>query len=108
MLADFTTNYFECLDVPLTNGLNVITIHATDLAGDTTTTNFNFTLDYSSKTNPPVVQITWPQDGGANPAATSRYRLDKRSNGDNHDPTGSDQGSGHQCVVFTPIFLLAG
>ncbi len=59
----FTTNYFECLDVPLTNGLNVITIHATDLVGDTTTTNFNFTLDYSSKTNPPVLQITWPQNG---------------------------------------------
>ncbi len=59
----FTTNYFECLDVPLTNGLNAIIIHATDLAGDTTTTNFNFTLDYSSKTNPPVAQITWPMNG---------------------------------------------
>ncbi|MGD0207024.1 MAG: hypothetical protein ABSC89_05390 [Verrucomicrobiota bacterium] len=59
----FTTNYFECLDVPLTNGLNTITIHATDLAGDTTTTNFYFTLDYSSKTNPPTVQVTWPQNG---------------------------------------------
>jgi hypothetical protein len=43
--------------------LNVITIQATDLAGDTTTTNFNFTLDYSSKTNPPGIQITWPQNG---------------------------------------------
>jgi hypothetical protein len=59
----FTTNYFECLDVPLTTGLNTITIHATDLAGDTTTTNFYFTLDYSSKTNPPTVRITWPQNG---------------------------------------------
>jgi hypothetical protein len=59
----FTTNFFECLDVPLTNGLNAITIHATDLAGNITTTNFNFTLDYSNKTNPPVVQITWPQAG---------------------------------------------
>ena len=58
-----TTNYFECLDVPLTNGLNVVTIHATDFAGNAVTTNFNFTLDYSSKTNPPLVQITWPQDG---------------------------------------------
>jgi hypothetical protein len=58
----FTTNYFECLDVPLTNGLNTITIHATNLAGDTTTTNFYFTLDYSSKTNPPVVQVTWPRN----------------------------------------------
>jgi hypothetical protein len=59
----FTTNYFECLDVPLASGLNIISIHATDLAGNITTTNYNFTLDYSSKTNPPIVQITWPQNG---------------------------------------------
>jgi hypothetical protein len=59
----FSTNYFECLDVPLANGLNTISLHATDLAGNITTTNYNFTLDYSSKTNPPVVQITWPQNG---------------------------------------------
>jgi hypothetical protein len=58
-----TTNYFQCLDVPLTNGLNVVTVHATDFAGDTTVSNFDFTLDYSSKTNPPVVQFTWPQPG---------------------------------------------
>jgi len=58
-----TTNYFECLDVPLTNGLNTVTIHATDFAGNVTATNFNFTLDYSGKTNPPAVQITWPQIG---------------------------------------------
>ncbi|HEX3627971.1 MAG TPA: hypothetical protein VH280_21380 [Verrucomicrobiae bacterium] len=58
-----TTNYFECLDVPLTNGLNTITMHATDLAGDTTVTNFYFTVDYSGKTNPPILQITWPQNG---------------------------------------------
>jgi len=30
---EFTTNYFQCFDVPLTNGLNTFTIHATDLAG---------------------------------------------------------------------------
>ena len=60
---EFTTNHFECLDIDLTNGLNLITVHATDLAGNETITNFSFTLDYASKTNPPVVQITWPQDG---------------------------------------------
>ena len=59
----FTTNWFQCFDVPLTNGLNVITLHATDLAGNTTTTNLSFTLDYSSKTNPPTVQLYWPQNG---------------------------------------------
>ena len=60
---EFTTNYFECLDVPLTNGVNQLIVHATDLAGNVTTTNFSFTLDYSSKTNPPEVQIIWPQNG---------------------------------------------
>lgn len=59
----FTTNYFQGFDIPLTNGVNTITLHATDLAGNTTITNINFTLDYSNATNPPVVQITWPQNG---------------------------------------------
>ena len=59
---EFTTNYFECVDVPLTNGLNIITLHATDMAGNTTTTNFGVTVDYSSRTNPPVVNLYWPQD----------------------------------------------
>ena len=43
--------------------MNIITLHAADFAGNVTTTNFSFTVDYSSKTNPPVVQLTWPLDG---------------------------------------------
>jgi hypothetical protein len=60
---EFTTNDFQCFDVPLTNGVNTITLHATDLAGNVTTTNFSYTLDYSSATNPPVIQLGWPQAG---------------------------------------------
>jgi hypothetical protein len=60
---EFTTNYFQAYDMPLTSGLNQITIHARDMAGNTTVTNFSFTLDYSSKTNPPTVQLLWPLDG---------------------------------------------
>jgi len=60
--GEFTTNYFECVDVPLTNGLNVITLHATDLAGNVTAQEFSYTVDYSSK-SAPVVQMTWPQNG---------------------------------------------
>ncbi len=60
---EFTTNTFQAFDVLLTNGLNTFTFRATDLAGNTTTTNFSFTVDYSSKTNPPAVQIAWPQNG---------------------------------------------
>lgn len=59
---EFTTNYFECLDVPLTNGVNVVRIYATDLAGNVTTLATNITLDYTGKVAP-VVQLTWPQDG---------------------------------------------
>jgi len=60
---EFTTNCFQCFDILLTNGVNTLTLHATDLAGNVTTTNFNFTLDYSGDTNPPAVQISWPQAG---------------------------------------------
>lgn len=59
----FTTNYFEAVDVPLAVGLNIISLHATDTAGNTTTTNLNLTLDYSSRTNPPAVQLNWPKNG---------------------------------------------
>ena len=58
----YTTNYFQCYDILLTNGLNTITVHATDLAGNITTTNLAVTLDYASATNP-VIQLIWPGDG---------------------------------------------
>lgn len=58
----YTTNNFQCFDIPLTNGLNAITLRVTDLAGNVTTTNLNLTLNYSSATNP-VVELTWPTNG---------------------------------------------
>jgi hypothetical protein len=60
---EFTTNTLQGYDIFLTNGVNTITIHATDLAGNVTTLVTNFTLDYSGKTNRPVVQLTWPNNG---------------------------------------------
>ncbi|MGD0253810.1 MAG: hypothetical protein ABSC01_14080 [Verrucomicrobiota bacterium] len=60
-LLAYTTNYFECSDIVLNNGTNVITLHATDWAGNTA--NVSFTLDYSPNTNPPVLNLVWPQDG---------------------------------------------
>lgn len=62
---DFTTNYFQCYDVPLAGGSNWLTLCVTDRAGNTTTTNFNVTLDYTSATTPPVVKLIWPQNGMA-------------------------------------------
>jgi hypothetical protein len=60
---DFTTNYFQAIDVPLATNENYITLRVTDRMGNTTTTNFMVTLDYSTATNPPTVVLVWPQDG---------------------------------------------
>ena len=57
----YTTNWFQCYDLRLNEGSNAITLHLTDPAGNTSTTNFNVTLDYATATNP-VVKLTWPQD----------------------------------------------
>ena len=62
-LVDFTTNYFQCYDIPLTNGLNQITLRVWDRAGNMTTTNIAVTLDYTLATVPPVMNLIWPQDG---------------------------------------------
>jgi hypothetical protein len=66
----FTTNSFQCYDIPLTNGVNVITLHATDLEGNMTTTNFSCTLSYAGVTNPPALTLLWPTNdtaiGGTN------------------------------------------
>jgi hypothetical protein len=58
---EYTTNYFRGLDIALTNGLNTITLHATDLAGNVTTLTTNLTLNYATATNP-VVKLYWPTD----------------------------------------------
>ena len=60
-LHAYTTNYFECSDIVLNNGTNVITLYATDWAGNTA--NVSFMLNYSANTNPPVLNLVWPQDG---------------------------------------------
>lgn len=58
----FTSNYFQCYDINVTNGLNTITLQATDPAGNTTNRNISITLDYSGAT-PPVLSVVWPQNG---------------------------------------------
>ena len=59
----FTTNHFQCYDITLTPGANIVTLHATDFAGNTTTSNLLLNLDFSTRTNLPVVALTFPQDG---------------------------------------------
>jgi hypothetical protein len=60
---EFTTNWFLCADIQLTNGANTITLRATDLAGNISTNVFTYTLDLAAGTNPPVLALYWPQDG---------------------------------------------
>jgi hypothetical protein len=54
------TNTFQAFDLGLTPGTNTVTLHAMDWAGNKTTTNYVYVLDYSTKTNPPGVQLYWP------------------------------------------------
>ena len=61
-LGWFTTNTFQCFDLDLTLGANQITLYATDLAGNMTTTHLTYTLDYTGKPNP-VLGLYWPVDG---------------------------------------------
>lgn len=58
----YTTNYFQCYDLLLNEGTNAITLHATDPAGNTFTTNLTVVLDYNMATNP-TTKLVWPQDG---------------------------------------------
>jgi hypothetical protein len=67
---EFTTNTFQAFDVKLASGTNFITLHATDLAGNQASTNLTFILDYSNKTNPPAIQLAWPQNGAEIGAGT--------------------------------------
>ena len=58
----FTTNYFQCFNIALAPGTNPVSVHATDVAGNTTTTNLLLNLDFSTGTNPPAVALAFPQD----------------------------------------------
>ena len=71
---EFTTNKFQGFDIFLTNGVNTITLHGADLAGNVTTLVTNFTVDYFAKTNPPNVQILWPQSGSLISGSTVTVR----------------------------------
>ncbi len=59
---EYTTNGFECFNIPLANGTNTITLHATDSAGNVTLTNLVYILDPTANTNPPVINLSWPQN----------------------------------------------
>ena len=54
---------WQCFDVPLAVGDNVITLYAQDWAGNATVVSRTFTLDGSGDTTPPAITLQWPLDG---------------------------------------------
>lgn len=56
---EFTTNTFQAYDVTLASGTNVITLRATDLAGNQTVLYFTYLM--SPDNNAPVLNLTWPK-----------------------------------------------
>ncbi|MDR3560730.1 MAG: hypothetical protein P4N59_04720 [Negativicutes bacterium] len=56
-----TTNYFQSDDIYLAGGTNIVTIHATDWAGNQT--NMSLTLNYPAGLTAPVVSFLWPTAG---------------------------------------------
>ena len=58
----FTNNFFQCYNVPMSKGRNVVTIHVTDEAGRKYILRKTYILDYSHATNPPVLTVYWPQN----------------------------------------------
>ena len=59
---EYTTNGFECFNIPLADGTNTVTLYATDSAGNVTITNLVYILDPAASTNPPVINLSWPQN----------------------------------------------
>lgn len=56
------TNYFECPDLPLSEGTNLVVLHTLFDDGRSLTSQANYLLDYSRFTNPPELKIMWPSN----------------------------------------------
>jgi hypothetical protein len=71
---EFGSNYFQAFDISVAMGTNVITLRATDQAGNTAVTNLTFVLDYSGKTNPPAINLFCPKNGSQISASSFTWR----------------------------------
>ncbi len=69
-----TTSSFQCFDVALAPGANTITLHATDLAGNTSSATYTYTLDYSGDTTAPVLTVYSPVNNQEIPSDTCMVR----------------------------------
>ena len=112
---EFTTNYFQCFDVALTDGTNAFAVWATDLAGNLTVTNFAVTIEDWMKTNPPSLRLDWPGNGMqisgsacaasgwlSNPSSTVTARV-VDTNGVTNEITGMVERYGQFWVEDVPL-----
>jgi len=58
-----TTNWWQCYDVRLAVGTNIIVVRARDKAGNGGAVTNVVVFDVSSDTNAPMIELHWPQDG---------------------------------------------
>jgi len=58
-----TTNWLQCVDLPLALGTNWVCIQATDWAGSVAETNFSYVFDTNGDTNAPALSLVWPPAG---------------------------------------------
>jgi hypothetical protein len=56
------TNGFMCYDIPLHEGVNMVTLRAQDLASNTFVTNLMYTLDLKNDHTPPVMTLNFPKN----------------------------------------------
>ena len=78
-LFEFTTNYFQCYDIELAPGTNIIVLRCSDPAGNWTTTNLIYVFTTVGDTNPPVFNtVDWPEPGAtlSGESFTARGRVD--------------------------------
>jgi hypothetical protein len=63
--ADVATNYFECRELPLATGTNLVILRAIFKDGRQLTNQVTCILDYGKYTNPPDLKIVWPTNGAS-------------------------------------------
>lgn len=82
----FTTNWFECLDIHLAPGTNVILVHCHYLHGHRLTIKKTYVLRLDLKTNAPIFQVVWPVPG--RPVSGEEVTLRGNTDDDNVTVTG--------------------
>jgi hypothetical protein len=59
---EVNTNHFECSNIPLAKGTNLIDLRTIFYDGRTLTNHVTYVLDPGNWTNPPEIKILWPSN----------------------------------------------